>query len=284
MKKVILTKGLPASGKSTWALEQIDKNPGMYKRVNKDDLRAMLDNSKWSKSNEKMILTVRDNIILSALEDGKHVIVDDTNLHLKHETHIRELVKGKAKVEIKDFTGISLNECIKRDSKRINSVGRKVIQNMYNSFLKPEPVIYERISNLPSAIICDIDGTIALMDGRSPFDWTEVGKDKINVPVYKVLHHFHNTGYAIMMLSGRDSVCRDETIKWLDDNNVPFDYLFMRKEGDNRKDTIVKKELFDEHIRNKYNVEFTLDDRNCVVEMWRNEIGLTVFQVAEGNF
>ena len=37
MKKVILLKGLPASGKSTWAKELIDKNPNAYKRVNHPD-------------------------------------------------------------------------------------------------------------------------------------------------------------------------------------------------------------------------------------------------------
>ena len=49
--KLIMTKGLPASGKSTWAKQYLDDNPGT-KRVNKDDLRAMLDNGKWSKRNE----------------------------------------------------------------------------------------------------------------------------------------------------------------------------------------------------------------------------------------
>ena len=80
MKKVYLTKGLPGSGKSTWAKEMVSKNPNSYKRVNKDDLRAMLDNGKHSEDAEKFILNVRDSIILLALENGKHVIVDDTNL------------------------------------------------------------------------------------------------------------------------------------------------------------------------------------------------------------
>lgn len=52
MLKIILCKGLPASGKSTWTRELIDKNPEKYKRINKDDLRAMLDNGKWSNKNE----------------------------------------------------------------------------------------------------------------------------------------------------------------------------------------------------------------------------------------
>lgn len=86
------------------------------------------------------------------------------------------------------------------------------------------------------------------------------------------------------MLSGRDGVCEDETKKWLKNNNIPCDFLFMRTPGDNRKDTIVKKELFDKYVKDTYNVQFVLDDRSCVVDMWRNEIGLTVLQVAEGDF
>ena len=57
----------------------------------------------------------------------------------------------------------------------------------------------------------------------------------------------------------------------------------MRKNGYNKKDSIVKKEIFDEYIKDKYYVEFILDDRNQVVDMWR-EMGLTCLQVAEGNF
>lgn len=105
MIKVILTKGLPASGKTTWAKAKLYNNPGMYKRINKDELRSMLDDGKWSQHNEDFIIKVRDSLILQALEEGKHVIVDDTNFG-KHEDHIRQLTKGLATVEIEDFTSI----------------------------------------------------------------------------------------------------------------------------------------------------------------------------------
>ena len=280
MLKIYLTRGLPASGKSTWAKNKIDFNPGMYKRVNKDDLRMMLDNNNWQKSNEKFVLKVRDMLILAALKDGKHVIVDDTNLHPKHEINIKQLVKGKAKVTIKDFTDVSFKTCIDRDLRRPNSVGEKVIMDMYNQFLKPEPVVYEEDESLPSAMIVDIDGTLAMMNNRSPFDWKKVGEDKLNCAVNGLVNA---TDSNVILLSGRDSICRDETEKWLFDNSVDYDKLYMRAEGDNRKDTIVKKELFENHIRGKYNVISVLDDRNCMVELWRS-MGLTCFQVADGNF
>jgi len=57
----------------------------------------------------------------------------------------------------------------------------------------------------------------------------------------------------------------------------------MRSQGDTRPDEIVKREIYEEHIKPLYNVDFVLDDRNKVVKMWRS-LGLKVLQVAEGNF
>lgn len=144
MAEVIMTKGLPGSGKSTWARSQVDANPGQYKRVNKDDLRAMLDNGQWSKKNERFILHVRDTTIRAALERNYDVIVDDTNLSPKHEAHIRRMVDeinaetgSQHRVAIKDFTDVPLETCIARDAMRTDPVGEHVIRGMYNQFLKP---------------------------------------------------------------------------------------------------------------------------------------------------
>jgi len=57
----------------------------------------------------------------------------------------------------------------------------------------------------------------------------------------------------------------------------------MREAQDTRKDSIVKQELYQKYVQDKYNVSFILDDRQQVVDMWRS-FGLTVFQVAEGDF
>lgn len=133
------------------------------------------------------------------------------------------------------------------------------------------------------AIIVDIDGTLALKGDRSPFDWMRVGEDKVNEPIKWLVRSFKPT-VAIIVFSGRDSVCRDITEKWLGENGIPYKDLFMRPEGDMRKDSIVKKELYDKYVKGNYEVAFVLDDRNQVVDMWRNELGLTCLQVAEGNF
>ena len=133
MLTVEILKGLPASGKSSYAKEKVRKNKGQYKRINKDDLRAMLDSSQWSKANEKYILQLRDNMLLECLDLGYNVIIDDTNLHEKHEIRIKELISdfnkglyGKKRInpvqiEIK-FFDVDPKEAIESDLKRSNSV------------------------------------------------------------------------------------------------------------------------------------------------------------------
>lgn len=278
MIKVFLTKGLPASGKSTWAKKLIEENPNSYKRINKDDLRAMLDNSKHSNDSEKFILQVRDVMILMAIEKGKHVIVDDTNLAPKHETTIREIIKGKAELIIQDFTDVPLETCIERDLKRAVSVGEKVIRKMYNQYLKPIIKKPEYSFSLQDVVICDLDGTLCLLNGRNPYDASMCEYDELNTVVDSLLF-----GKAVILCSGREEKYREQTLKFLKNNDINFIKLFMRKTGDYRKDCIIKEEIYNDYIKGKYNVEFVLDDRNQVVEMWRN-MGLTCLQVAEGDF
>jgi hypothetical protein len=190
----------------------------------------------------------------------------------------------KADFEVKFFDE-PLEVCIERDLKRPNSVGEKVIRQMYNQYLKPKAAVYTwQPDLLQHIIICDIDGTLAHMKDRGPYDWHKVGNDEVDPIVKNILSKYLYDDTKIFLVSGRDAVCRPETEAWLEQNGIAYDYLFMRPEGDTRKDNIVKREIFDQEIRDKYNVLFVLDDRDQVVDMWRNEIGLKVLQVAEGKF
>lgn len=276
MLKVIITKGLPASGKSKWSKTLLAKHPNTYKRINKDDLRAMLDDSKHSNDTEKFILKVRDALILMALEAGKHVIVDDTNLASKHEARIRQLVKGKAEVIIQDFTDVPLEVCIERDLKRLASVGEKVIRGLYKQYLEKREV-YDEDKALPKAILVDIDGTLAIMGDRSPYSWLEVNKDTCNEAVKTIVNNYKGN---VIIFSGRDSICRDITIEWLNENGVKFDNIFMRPEGNMEKDSIIKRRLFEENIRGKYYVDFVADDRLQVCRTWY-QMGLQLLRVGD---
>jgi predicted kinase len=288
---IVMCKGLPASGKSTWSKKLVLDEPGQWKRINKDDLRAMLDAGKWSKKNEDFILSVRDTLIGDTLAGGYSVIVDDTNLLPKHHQRLEHLSKVfDVGFRVQDFTHVPLDECIKRDKARENSVGEKVIRNMYDQYLKPRIPVPTYDPGLPDCYIFDIDGTLAIMGNRSPYDWAKVGLDTVNQPVVKILEMIISSDprivklARIIILSGRDSVCREETIEWLEDNGIDeWDGFWMRPEGDTRKDSIIKQELYEQHIKGKYNVLGIFDDRNQVVEMWRS-LGLPCFQVAEGDF
>ncbi|MAG28502.1 polynucleotide kinase [Candidatus Pacearchaeota archaeon] len=134
------------------------------------------------------------------------------------------------------------------------------------------------------AIIVDVDGTVALMKGRrSPFAWKEVMQDDPNLPIIDLVHILQDTGLKVLVTTGRDGVCLNDTEVWLSDHGVLYDAIFIRPERDSRPDSIIKKEIYDNHIKDKYNIKYVLDDRNQVVEMWR-ELGLTVLQVADGDF
>ncbi len=136
-----------------------------------------------------------------------------------------------------------------------------------------------------TCIIVDIDGTLAKMTGRGPFEWHRVGEDKINPPVKEVVNTFYNhTDHEVIVLSGRDSVCRGETETWLKEHGVRYSFLYMRPHGDFRKDAIVKKELYQRHIEPYYDVVFVLDDRDQMVSLWRKDLQLACFQVDYGDF
>lgn len=290
MPTLIMTKGLPASGKTTWSKSQ------NAKRVNKDDLRAMLDNSVWSKGNEKHILMARDMLVMHFLRFGFDVIVDDTNLAPKHESELQKMAdQVGAEFEIKDFTDVTPEECIKRDQNRPNYVGEKVIWSMYNTFLKKKGdvaqyTVPEYDPQLPDCIIVDIDGTLAHMTGRSPYDYSKVHTDAVDANIREIVQRYYRrdineetASTFVVVLSGRTDDCKTETESWLKANSIPYDLIYMRAAGDNRKDSIVKNELYQANIKGKFNVRFVLDDRQQVVDMWR-KIGLKCLQVEPGDF
>ena len=165
--KILMLKGLPASGKSTYAKGLVSKNHN-WVRVNKDDLRAMMNNGEFSGKLEKQVIKTEREIAENALKIGKNVVIDDTNFNPIHEEYFRDLaVRYGAEFEIK-FFDTPLEICMVRDNKRPNGVGETVIRRMYNQYLKPEPAVYEHDRSLPTAIICDIDGTLAHMEDRNP--------------------------------------------------------------------------------------------------------------------
>lgn len=283
MPKLIFLIGLPGSGKSTFAKQYQKENTGT-KRVNKDDLRAMLDDGIWSKSNEKTVLSVQKQIVSDCLYRGHDVIIDNTHLDKKHEEEYREFCLDNSYLFETKFFDVDVEACIRRDKKRSNPVGAKVILDMYNRYLRPEPLKVEYDYKLQDCILVDIDGTLAQKGDRDIYDYSQVYMDSVIEPVKDVVKALDapDQNCEIILLSGREDSCIGETSEWLKDNRIPFANLFMRKTGDKRCDSIVKKELYENYIKGKYNVKFVVDDRKRVKRMWVNE-GLFVFDVNQND-
>jgi predicted kinase len=302
---VILTVGTPASGKSTWAKSVIQSDPENWVRFSNDDLRVALNNNIYSPSNEKLIKKIRREVISNALKLNKNVIVDNVNLpssdNFKEVCSIVKSLNIDCKVEERPFF-CQLEEVIERDSKRTGyaKVGPEVIKNFWNKLGKDKFIEYKArvevfkkddneskvIQNpeLPKAVVCDLDGTFAKIGNRSPYDASKCDEtDLPNWPVINTVKAMKLQNYHIVFASGREEKDRAPSQRFIE-KYIDFNYnLYMRKTGDPRKDFIIKEEMYNNDIFTKYNVLYVLDDRKQVVNKLR-EMGLTVFQVAEGNF
>jgi predicted kinase len=297
MPTLTLTRGLPGSGKTTWARQQ-----GGHVRVNRDELRRMLHGGPLLAGWAEVQVTIAQRAQVEALlRAGINVICDDTNLRARVFRELADLgrICGAA-VVVHDFTDVPVEECIARDAARPEAerVGEDAIRGMWQRHLAgrrlplpvpdlgpvAEPRHYAPPVGVPEAFLVDIDGTVALMTDRSPYDESRVGEDRPNEPVIRVVRALHAAGYRILFCSGRTDACREDTTAWLDAHvGVPYEALHMRAAGDQRRDSIVKAELFEKYVRHAYRIVGVLDDRMQVVRMWR-ALGLTVLQVAEGDF
>ena len=321
MQKIILCCGIPASGKSTWAREEVKKNPNIV-RINMDDLRASLFNSVYSEENEKIIKKLRKSIIVDAIKSGRDIIDDNTNLNYRTFDDICKIaneVNIPCMVTEKPFY-IELDEAIARNAKRegFACIPEDAIRKMWKAsggtqhkFYKPRMEmcgVYTPVeSNISSednildmsktwAVLCDLDGTISLFNpirkngsieirhngapARNPYDASKADNDMVNEPVAEVLEKLSAAGYQIIFCSGRTDDYRPQTEAFLK-KHVGFPYkLIMRKTGDNRPDEIIKKEIYNNEIKSKYNVFCVFDDRLKVCKMW-HELGLMLFRVGD---
>lgn len=283
--ELIMTRGAPGSGKSTWAQAQ----QGFFV-IEKDAIRKELESRGWvwSRENEKDVLKIQTDLILKYLRDGRNVIAADTGFG-KHEARLRGLAtQCGAEFSVRDFTDVPLEVCLQRNEGRKDKEGYvppEVIKDMYSKYVEPQlkPIHVEWVDGLPTAVLCDLDGTLAIHDGRSPYDTAKCETDLLNKNVAIVLSALEDDGRAIIFVSGREDKFRPETERWLGTHGYSGFTLLMRKAGDTRNDAIVKNEIFDAEIRGKYNVVCVLDDRDRVVKRWR-ELGLTCLQVNYGDF
>lgn len=277
--KAIFTIGVSASGKTTWAEQQKG-----FVNINRDDIRfetfcggvRSWSLYKFSKANEAKVSEIQHARLMAAVENGQDIIISDTNLNPKNYIALFNILDDRGyEIELKYFP-ISYEEALKRDSSRANPVGQQVIARQFEQFNKLYGDKVVNDPSLPKCIIVDVDGTVAEMNGRGPFEWDKVGNDLPKKDVIETVKAIAATGVKVIVFSGRDGSCFRDTTQWLADNDVDYNLFAMREAGDMRKDSIIKRELFDKHVAGKYYVQGVFDDRPQVVRMWR-EMGLTVF-------
>lgn len=308
MPTLILTVGLPGCGKSTWSAEAIAKAKSKTININLDDVRQTMagshQNYKFRKDNEQYVQTVQCSSADLAVQNGWNIIVSDTNLNPKYRNKWKEYAKKngysykeqnffeefkKGKSFEHEYFAINkyVQQCKDRNITRSKVVPEEVIDRMADAYLfstitAPPAPVYKTDDEY---IIVDIDGTLAHMGSRNPFDETRVLDDAPDTEIIlSVLAESKYLGRKVIIMSGRHETCKDDTIKWLEKYNVPFDHIFMRAADDNRPDDVVKYELYMQYVHDNFKVVKVFDDRDKVVKMWRRLLKLKVLQVNEGNF
>ncbi len=311
MKKLLTLIGIPCSGKSTFAIELIKKDSS-WVRINRDDIRMSLFGKEFDLSIEGLVSQIQTNLIQLSLKNNRNVVVDNCHVKLSYRNELKKIAEsvGDVLYEEKVFN-TDLDVCLERNLKRDRKVPEDIIlkyyklgKDVFSGKYKPVVQFYPRSEigysslqqdlSLSKAILCDLDGTLAILNGRNPYDASTCDQDLPNIPVLETIKMFHDSGYKIIFCSGREDKYKEPTVKFIEtyftmkypnsDYDIPRGYqLFMRKSGDQRKDSIIKEEIFNTEIRDKYCVLLVLDDRNQVVDKWR-ELGLTCFQVNYGDF
>jgi len=288
MSKLIIMRGLPASGKSTEA-ERVMRESGNFVRVNKDLLRTMLHFDKFTNHNESLTRNASRALVAHFLSNNVNVIVDDTNLNPGTFTSWSDLGKEfGATVQCIEMN-TTVGECLARDAVREKQVGAHVIQKMalqHKGYLKGQKVV-----------VCDIDGTIADCTHRLQYaqgeskDWDKffslMASDTPRTDVIKQLSDIASQHKArVLFVSARPETYRAFTLHWLkkhlDGSGIDHHslLLIMRESNDKRQDTFVKGDIYSKYLKD-LDIVAVFDDRPSVIRMWR-ELGLNVIDVGKG--
>lgn len=136
MNKIVICRGIPASGKSTWAKQWVLEDPEHRIRINQDDIRNMLGKY-WVPSRENLVSYINNTIITKAVSLNYDIVIDNINLNPKNILYIEDIIllcNMKYIIEYKDFFDVPLSVCIERDKKRTNPIGEEVIRSFYNRY------------------------------------------------------------------------------------------------------------------------------------------------------
>lgn len=291
--KIIVLQGCPCSGKSTYAQNVKDENTVV---VNLDTIRMELSGGKFSFEHEKEALEIEEQMVRTAIENGKDAMIDATNLNPNKIVTWKALATElDCPIEFKMFY-IPFAEAMKRSKARRDAGGLYINKNVMRSFyqryfpeqykqeLTDQRVIREPNGALPNCVICDLDATLALHQGREPFDWSLIETDKIDTRLRYLLNCFMADGIPVMFVTGRNNSARKATLEWLEKNLIFKEWkLFTRDDRDFSHGDDYKEKVYHENIEGKYNVLCVFEDSNKCVKRWR-ELGLLTCQVENNDY
>ena len=297
MSQLIILQGLPGSGKSTRALEILQKNKNAI-RLNRDLLRELLfgvkknrndpNSLKWSGKIEKQVFKIQKHLAKYYLDDHYMVIIDDTNLNPKTLKSWENLAQENNHVFKVEKIEIDVEECIRRDAKREDFVGKEVIM----WFAQQYGFIEEKyeIPKEGRIVIFDLDGTLFdinhrlhfIKDGKKDWDgfFDAMDKDTLREGVASLIDTTYKD-HIIILVTGRPANYMEKTINSLKKNNVRYNTLIMRRANDHRPDYIIKEEILNKFIP-KDRVDMAVDDRRQCIDVWRRN-GLPVINVGGEN-
>lgn len=296
-RKLIICRGIPGSGKSTWAHAWVAESPETRVRLNNDDIRRMFG-PYWVPKRENLVHAVKYHSALNIMAMGYDIVVDNMNLNPEEIEFWNDVVKGfnniqdgfEYVIEFKEFFNVSLEECLRRDAARENPVGEKAIREIwkrYKHFIQTSEV-EKYVNNLrlwdsgkPMCVVIDMDSTVCFNTSKRP--WFGDGSTEAmidDVPNYGVVELIKAQEYPVVVCTGRNKDQHNVTKEWLANQGINPIAYYMRENGDYRKGVEVKTELMNQ-ILDKYNVLVVFEDCEPIVKMFR-DMGLTVLQPNKG--
>jgi predicted kinase len=318
-QEFIIARGIPGSGKSTWAEQWVQEDPFNRVRVNRDDIRFQLSKQLYGKGQwivldekghpdkefEGKVTNLEQSLVNRALRAGKSVCSDNTNLPPKTCRQWVQLAnRYKIPVSTREFP-VTKEEAIRRDAARSRTVGPKVIGMMYSrlgpngEFHHVDGTFEVQPFKAPEkrgqhAVGFDLDGTLDdVRSVRHFLDKDERGRKNFdmfhrsslftppNESVVEILRDAQKEGYAILITTARGAEYKEVSQRWLHENGIEFDNYYCRAKGDFRPDNVVKDEMYHE-ISRHYDLVHQVDDNPRAIESFEKN-GVLVTKVPFGD-